>query len=265
MEKQNDDDLNFENEFMKLKITAESGAYFSDNNLPPKVENDFLKYMMAFEEAAKEKKVVKFFDKIERPDFSLNVDDQWLRAELERLLNHLEKYHINVSSICEVSDRELYRFIVEDLFEEIINDVPLLEGGYNCFTYEDFYPNHPHDIGNRVDEFRQVLIDKKVSLYSWVFSSEFQSKSGMKLNEELVLTYLDYYFNKYQSITIPIFEIKELEIEGNSAVQIVYIKIETTTNPDSTPITFEGQGKITLENTFSWWCISGIDIPGLQI
>lgn len=265
MENKQDQDLRFENEFLKLKLTAESGAYISDNNLPPQLENDFLKYIMEFEEAAREKKVIKFFDKIQRPDFSLDIDDKQLPSELERLLNHLEKHHIKVTTLCEVSDRELYRFIVEDLFEEIINDVPHIEGGYTIFTYEDFYPNHQFDIENRLEDFLRVLHKKEVGLYSWVFSSEFTSVTGEKLSEEQVMNYLNNFFTQFHFISVPVFEKKELTIEEDKAVQTVYIKIEGRNNEGNVPKVFEGDGKISFENTFGWWSVSGIDIQGLRI
>jgi hypothetical protein len=265
MENQKNHDLNFENEFLKLKIIAESGAFVSENKLPPEVENDFLKNIIAFEEAAREKKIVKFFDKIERPHFSLDIDDNLLPSELERLLDHLDKHHINVSSICEVSDREFYRFIIEDLFEETINDIPNLESGFTCFTYEDFYPNHPHDIANRLKDFLQVLSKKEIGLYSWVFASEFTSTNGNILNEGEVTKCILSFFNQFHSITIPILETKNLQITGDKAVASLYMKIEVTTTDTKVSDLFEGKGKISLDNSYGWWCISGVDIPGLKI
>lgn len=265
MNNETNHDLQFENEFLKLKLAAESGAKLSTNNLPPQVENDFLKYVMAFEEAAREKRVIKFFDKIQCPDFSLTIDDSQLQVELERLLSHLETHHISVTSICKISDRGLYRFIVEDLFEEMINDVPHFQGSFTCFTYEDFYPNHPHDIQNRLEDFLQVLIKKEVPYYDWVFSSEFKSIDGIKLNEQEVKEYLNMFFKQYNYISDPIIEPKDLIIEEDLAIQEVYVKIEAQDNSNFTRLNIEGLGKITFENSFSWWGVSGIDIPGLKI
>jgi len=265
MNNENHHDLQFENEFLKLKLAAESGAQLSTSNLPPKVENDFLKYIIAFEEAAREKKVIKFFDKIQRPNFTLDINDNELPVELDRLLNHLEAHHISVTSICGISDRELYRFIVEDLFEEIINDVPPFEGSFSCFTYEDFYPNHPYDIQNRLEDFLQVLIKKDVTYYNWVFSSEFKSINEVKLNEQEVKDYLNQFFNQYNYISIPIIEAKNLTIEGEIANQEVYVRIEVKEKLTGKRLRFEGSGIITFENSFSWWGVSRVDIPGLKI
>lgn len=258
-------DLNFENEFLKLKLIAESGAHISANNLPPQVENDFLKYIMEFEKAAGEKRMIKLFDKIQRPDFPINVDDDSLPSELEKLLKHLEQHHIKVTSLCEVSDRELYRFIVEDLFEETIDDIPDIEGGYCCFIYEDFYPNHRYDIENRLEDLLRLLIKKEGDIYNWLLSSEFISVSGTKLTENQVLEHLHDFFDQYQSIEIPVFEKKELTIEESKAVQTVCLKMEMRTGEGSGLHIFEGDGNISFENTDGWWSVSGIDIPGLRI
>lgn len=264
MENQKEQDLNFENEFLKLKLTAESGAHISTNNLPPKIENEFLNYIMGFEEAAREKRVIKFFDKIQRSNFSLNVDDETIPTEPERLLEHLEKHHIKITTLYEVSDKELYRFIVEDLFEEIINDVPHIEGGHSYFTYEDFYPNHPYDIANRLEDFLQVLTKKEIGLYSWIFSDQFTSVEEKLLTEEEVTKYLQIFFSGFHTLTILFFESKDLKIKEDQAIQNVYMKIEAITG-EGVPKIFEGEGKISFENTYGWWNVSGIDIPGLRL
>ena len=265
MNEHNDQELNFENEFLKLKLMAETGAKISENNLPPKVENDFLKYIIEFEKAFEEKKEIRLFDKIHCPDFSLNIHQDDLPSELDKLLSHLNTHHIKVETLCDVSDEELYRFIVEDLFEEMINDIPLFEGGYTNFIYEEFYPNHSYDIHNRFEEFIQVLTKKEISLFNWVFSSSFTSVSGEKLPEDVVVKHLNDFFYLFKSISVLLFESKDLQILEDKAVQIIYIKIEASVDYKVAPIIFEGEGKITYENTFDWWSISGIDIPGLKI
>lgn len=265
MENQNDDELKFENELLKLKLIAESGAHFSEsNNTPPQVENIWLNHIMAYEEASKDRKMIKVFDKIQRPQFSLTIDEDKLPSELDRLLEHLFQHHIKVTSICEVSDREFYRFIIEDLFEEEILDINH-NLGYTCFTYEDFYPNHPHDIENRIDDFFQVLTKEEVGLYSWVFSSEFNSVNGTTLTEAEVMLALNNFFNEHTAIKILPLDNKELKITDNKAVMDVFVRIEAFNKSMNSIVTYEGEGRIALELDFEWWSITGIDLPGLKI
>lgn len=62
-----DERLKAENEFLKMKIMLERGAQFGygeNKPLPPEIENEFLKNIVAFEEQFEEHKRIKVFDKI---------------------------------------------------------------------------------------------------------------------------------------------------------------------------------------------------------
>ena len=71
--------LKNENEFLKMKLMLEQGAQFGsmtgDGGLPADIENQFLKNIMAFEKQAAEKKMIKVFDKIERPSHFKPVNE----------------------------------------------------------------------------------------------------------------------------------------------------------------------------------------------
>ncbi len=68
-----EEDLKNENEFLKMKLMLEHGGEFgamqTDNELPTGVENDFLNYIMEWEKQAAERKVIKVYDRIERPTY----------------------------------------------------------------------------------------------------------------------------------------------------------------------------------------------------
>ncbi|MDQ6903188.1 MAG: hypothetical protein M3139_09275 [Bacteroidota bacterium] len=72
LSEENNENLKNENEFLKMKLMLEQGAEFgtikSDSELPATVENEFLNYIMAFEKQAAERKTIKVFDRIERPE-----------------------------------------------------------------------------------------------------------------------------------------------------------------------------------------------------
>ena len=60
-----EENLHLQNEFLKLKMMAESGAYFGGSgNLPPEIENQFLNNIIEFESwCYKHKKsIIKFQD-----------------------------------------------------------------------------------------------------------------------------------------------------------------------------------------------------------
>ena len=67
-----EENLKNENEFLKMKLMLEQGAQFetmkTDGGLPADIENQFLRNIMEYEKQAAERKMIKVYDKIERPN-----------------------------------------------------------------------------------------------------------------------------------------------------------------------------------------------------
>ncbi len=64
--KNEEEKLHFEIEFLKMKMQAEYGAWFgSSENLPPHVEYEFLQSVLQFEEACRNNKTPPEFNKVE--------------------------------------------------------------------------------------------------------------------------------------------------------------------------------------------------------
>lgn len=147
-----EENLKNENEFLKMKLMLEQGAKFGSmqtgGNLPPEIENQFLKNIMAFEKQSAEQKMIKVFDKIKRPNHFKPVNeipDDAIENSWNELDNYLRKYNIELS-VCSpnISNRELYRFTTEELFNHEMNDMNV-PGMMNCFTYDEFHPDHKYD------------------------------------------------------------------------------------------------------------------------
>jgi hypothetical protein len=66
------DKLSIENEIMKIKLQMQFGDDFmmkTNGSLPPELENQFLKQIMAFEENHDKGEEVTVFERIGKPDF----------------------------------------------------------------------------------------------------------------------------------------------------------------------------------------------------
>jgi len=143
--KKNSDDelekLRVENELKKMKMMLEHGGMFSeppgDKTLHPLIENEFLKSVEAFENAYQDAERVLLYDFIKCPDFIPvnDIPDSRLSAELERIMNILNKNGIQIDTICEVEEREIYRFVTEELFRHEMDNMRI-PGMMNCFIYE---------------------------------------------------------------------------------------------------------------------------------
>src|SRR5881398_2686713 len=93
-------DIQLENEFLKIKMQAEFGAHISDvDDVPPRIEHLFLKKILELEEYWQTAPKVKIYDQIGRPEFQshLLLKGGELESELSKLLNLLQENNINFS------------------------------------------------------------------------------------------------------------------------------------------------------------------------
>ena len=140
------ENMRIENDFLKLKLKAQYGdAFFMDSNaaLPPEIENQFLKNMIAFEDAHANAEITTVYETIGKPDYrsaeELNAAE--IAAALKRITAIMEEHKIALD-ICDgpYPDETIYKFITEELFAHEIDKTPIFGDGWN-FIYEEFYPN----------------------------------------------------------------------------------------------------------------------------
>ncbi|HEX7847942.1 MAG TPA: hypothetical protein VF476_19220, partial [Chitinophagaceae bacterium] len=145
----NEENLRSENDFLKMKLMLEHGAKFDDSNsdensLPPEVENEFLNNIMAFEKQFAEHKTIKVFDKIGRPEHFkpvAEIPEENIEQAWEELDNYMNERGINLD-VCSsnITNRELYRFVIEELFVFEMDDIDM-PGWTHNFIYDEFYPD----------------------------------------------------------------------------------------------------------------------------
>ncbi len=157
--------LRFENELKKLKLTAEFGMSHMETDsekLPAQVESQFLDYIRAFEAAAEKRETTKVYDLLDKPKVPApdSIPDDRMAECLKYLQQLLASKNIYLATIYDVADREIYRFIVEELFHEEMDmiDVPGLQ---SHFTYEEFHPNYGEDAKRQAADFIRSVFDKK--------------------------------------------------------------------------------------------------------
>ena len=188
--------LQNENDFLKMKLMLEHGAKFgtgeTDSELPASVENEFLNYIMAFEKQSVEKKMIKVFDRIERPSHFKPVNeitDDEIENAWNELDAYLNKYNIDLA-VCSpnISNRELYRFTIEELFDDEMNDMNI-PGMMTCFTYDEFYPDHKYDNTRHAGEDCIGVILKKKTRFDWM---PLLKKENLRINDHYPLSEKEY-------------------------------------------------------------------------
>ncbi len=247
--------IRLENEGKKKQLTEEFGADFGgmsgESELSPELENQFLDNILNFENAFQSAKRIKIYDFLEQPVFQKAevLSDAKIVEELDRLIELLGSKRISVDTICDVDEREMYRFITEELFQEDTDDFDI-PGMFTCFTYEEFHPNHKHDIERHATDFFQLYLN---------FENDFYKSFLTKKAEDA-----DWHFHfrqAFSSFQVNDFSIKDLIFDTEKAVVQFECDFVGTVEGDTSSLHFKGMGEMKLLYHWDYWCIDNINLP----
>ncbi|HMJ46231.1 MAG TPA: hypothetical protein VK498_02830 [Ferruginibacter sp.] len=212
-----EENLHIENELLKLKMQAESGAVFGNIvDLAPQIENEFLRHVQQFEEAWKDVEYVKVHDMVGKPGFMKadELSDNEVKEELDKLLKLLNEHNINLDMLGEYEPRIIYRFITEELFEHETDDLKL-PGMTKNFIYEEFHPNHKIDIEEKVKDFMKHWFEKRFNEFSWELDDTLVLSDGKAINRENVVNKLNHVLESFTSFLHYEFNIADISFQWN--------------------------------------------------
>lgn len=265
--KQNEFDTKTENELKKIMLSLEHGMDFSKSfaspDMLPETERHFLNYIQNWEDQYAQRKMTTVYEMAGRPTFRLinDVPDGEINATLGELIEHLNKHSIQLDTLCVVSDKELYRFITEELLNVEMADI-YIDGMMHCFTYEEFHPNHPYDIKNRCTEFIRHIADKRgdKAIIPWGLADQITSSGQVytkeALNERLVRfhgLFSDLTLNEFNYVSVT------LDESENEAIAIAYVDCSGMTNGQ--PVKLAGDCNFYLKREYEWWVIYQFETP----
>ncbi len=265
--------LKAENEFLKMKLMLEQGAQFgtmqTDSELPAGIENEFLNHIMAYEKQAVERKMIKIFDKIERPNHFKPVNeipDDEIENAWNNLDEYLRKYSIELS-VCSpnISDRELYRFTTEELFNHEMNDMNV-PGMMSCFTYDEFYPDYKYDnTRHAVEDCIEVILKKKH--FDWM---PLLKKENLRINDHYPVSEKEYinlinrFKDAYEDIQLQEMNDPVCTIEGNSCYVKGNYDITLTFSSEEIFINGEWMVEYEFDEDFGFWEIANVQVEGIN-
>ena len=259
--------MNIENEILKLKLQAELGGnYESEGVMPPDIENAFLKNVIEFEHQFAKTTPSTLFDILGKPPLpkASTLTDEQIETELSTLVNLMDEKGIMVDYGEEYPARLKYTFITEELF--------LKESGFfhmpgmtMHYIYEEFHPNHRLDIGNNADKFFNSWIDQNFNEYSSELSHHPTFPNGKELTrEELFKRFQNIFdsFTKFENSSFTVddifFELKDEENgEGYAEGQVEYDAILENGELKH----FKGNYKLTMQYD-GYWGIKYFEWPG---
>ncbi len=129
----------------KKEISEKYNASFvsgGKDSLPPELEAEWLNQIEEFEEKYENAKQIPLLEFIGSPIIKkLNeINNYELITEYNQLENLLEENGIYIDFPESLDLQERYRFISEELSNEIIDDIRI-QGMENHFIYEEFHPS----------------------------------------------------------------------------------------------------------------------------
>nr|WP_294948588.1 hypothetical protein [uncultured Mucilaginibacter sp.] len=270
-EEQNHDEqeaLRMENEFLRMKLQAEHGAQsFSSGNLPPEIEHDFLKNIMAFENSWASNKREKVGELLGNPHFAKadELSDDEIDTALAKLTSLLAEHHMALDFLGEYPNRLKYAFIVDELFEHENNGMKM-PGMTTHFTYEEFHPNHELDIRNRAEEFFQGWFKRDLD-GAWGLSDEFIVAGNAVLNKKQLAARFKSIFDSYKGFTNAEYVIGNIhfEFKGETGMGHAegFVKYAAFLDGGQEVIK-KGPFKIYLPSEYGWWTIFSVVFPGFE-
>jgi len=269
-EPRGEEEIRNENEFLKMKLMLEQGAVFGagdHGDLPPDVENEFLKHIVEFEKQAANPVRTTVFEKIGRPDFFPKVqtiaNDQ-IEEAWEKLNDYLMDHGVSLDCCSpNVDDREMYRFATEELFKLEVSDINI--PGMICgFIYDEFYPDHKYqNTREAVDDIIGGLFEKEEMLLPpWILEEKITFNKFENITIEEFVRMCNQFKEMYDKIELVKSESNSCEIVGNTCIVSGFYEAELFYGGNKdTP-----RGDWTVEYTADEpdrWMISRIKIDGV--
>ena len=278
MTKKSNKDINkhIDNELKKKEIQKKYGAHFwGSSDLPPDIENEWLNSIENFEEQFENAKQITVHKKLGEPTFKAEseLSDIQLANELERLYKIMAGKYISLDVLSDVDDREIYRFITEELFHQEIDDMEL-PGIWNCFIYEEFHPNAKLDIESTLDYFFRMTMNKMENIGGegydllYIDTDNYMDTTRNKIPKKEIEKRINNFLKAYDSFEFIKNEITDIQIndEGNDAAAIMDVNYKAWVENGKLSENYKGKANFRLHPCpYGGWSIYSIDMPGWQV
>ena len=264
-----EENLQMENQFLKMKMMLEHGAQFgSSKDLPAAIENDFLRSVMEYEKQFENGERITVFDKLGKPNqfrpvneiADNEIDQQWIT-----LFEFMQERGIELS-VCSpnVNARELYRFTLEELFEAETDNISI-PGMMTCFIYDEFHPDDKYENARvAVEDCLHYFFDKEF-FFEHHFAQSVQVNQHRNLSRD-ELKFIVMNFKKQYEEIVPM-EVRSTSCNIHDDTCTVHGRYEAA-------MIMKGKSKIkkgywTVEfyrdEQLGYWYINNVQIRGLVI
>jgi hypothetical protein len=262
-------EIEIENEIMKMKLQAESGARIGiRNDIPPEVENAFLHNVMAIEKASRGAKMVTVYELLGSPSFRPleEISPENVKEELDYVLQLMAEKRLVLDILDVYDDAVIYKFITTELFRHQVQE-EVMTGVVRHFIYEEFHPSHRIDIRERTMDFLGGWFERKMDDRSWELSPAFVLPDETIYTREQVINKIKTIFAAYTAFIKCQYAIGDISFEWNEQQSkgLGYcegaVKYQAVLESGEV-IPVEGPFKLYMSNEGRWWHIFYFVFPG---
>ena len=161
-------------------------------------------------------------------------------------------YNIVYDNIHPAEDRQLYKFVTEELFQQTISDRPVT-GMTTHFIYEDFHPHHVSDTYERCVEFIRIF-------FSGIFKEQIQSYPIEKIKNLSELSNFQDAFEEFRNVD---FKFSDTSVAPDTCIRKATISFDAVTSANIKPIHFSGEATFELDYKYDWWVVNFVHFPGM--
>lgn len=264
-----------ENEILKMKLKAQFGDAFqmfaSGENLPPDIENQFLKNMIQFEENYQNAEFITIGEKIGNPTFKLakEIAPEDLRKEIDNVLALLATHQIQVDFMYEPLDEpEVYQFLTEEFLGKEI-EKQTVEGAFCNFLYEEFKPNHREDLNALTHQFVLAWVTKNIEDVQQHLAKDLMDDKGITYKESDIIKKVENFFTAFECFQNDGFNIDDISFKLDDDEESGFghgegaLKFEAVLE-NGEIILYEGAYKIYFTYQFGYWYIFYFVMPGFN-
>lgn len=236
------------------------------DELSPREESEWLDYIAEFERQFENATEISVRERIGNPlirPLSDISDDDELENELDQLLELLYANNIVVDFINDVDDREAYRFITEELLDEMMDDIRIPDM-YSHFTYEDFHPNDNEDVKQWAEEFLEAFFENDDEMLTLALGKdELKDSRGRAISLENFKDLVNEFHLKHIAIMAFSVQAEEATVDGDDAQVDVTTVWQGLKNDGKTIARKTGVSKVWLKRSpYSGWDVIQAKIAG---
>lgn len=229
--KKSEEEIQNENEFLKMSLMAEFGGEFIDNNnLPAEIENRFLKEIQKFHRLQINTLPVIIYDLLGRPEYDHpnDLSDEEIEKRVLSFQMALAQKQIAVVTLSKVGNREFYRFIVEDVFKMETMEFKSKNFSMNII-YEDLYPSEEANVKISVLGACNTIFNSGMAAFPYVFAEDMKSKIGLTIELEELVDAISDFQEQFNQVTLTNSGTNDVVIYENTASAIAWVQYKTQT------------------------------------